>query len=162
MGVPKSASTLPCVPLRGSRASNWLRRQPVMFLMVGAYNTVFGLAVFALLYVLLPTLHYLGVLFISVVLSTANAFVAYRVLVFKVKGRVGLDLVRFLAVYAVTLGLNFRPTSDRGARRRRRAARPSTRFRLGRRHQLPGSQALLVPPPEPQSPSGSELLRRRP
>jgi putative flippase GtrA len=79
----------------------------VLFVLVGAYNTVFGLATFAGIHLLLRDLHYLVVLVISAVLGMINAFVAYRVVVFKVKGQVALDLLRFVLVYAVALGINF-------------------------------------------------------
>lgn len=82
-------------------------RQPALFFLVGGYNTVFGLATFAVVHLLFRDLHYLAVLVISAVLSTINAFVAYRVVVFKVRGQVAMDLVRFVLVYALALGLNF-------------------------------------------------------
>ncbi len=97
-------------PLRRSTKRVAVRRmlahQLVMFLVVGAYNTVFGFSIFAVLYLLLPNVHYLAVLLISAVLSTANAFIAYRFLVFKVRGSAMLDLIRFLVVYAVSLTIN--------------------------------------------------------
>jgi putative flippase GtrA len=77
------------------------------FVLVGAYNTAFAYAVFAALHLLLPGLHYLTVLTITAVLAIANAFVAYRLLVFKVKGHVARDLARFVLTYAAAIALNF-------------------------------------------------------
>jgi len=82
------------------------RRQPVLFLLVGAWNTAFGYAVFAGLHLAWPGLHYLAVLGISHVLGVLNAFVAYRTIVFRVRGTVLRDLLRFWGVYLVSLAVN--------------------------------------------------------
>jgi putative flippase GtrA len=83
-----------------------VKAEHVWFVVVGAYNTVFGFAVFAGVHLLFPDLHYLIVLLIAHVLSVLNAFVAYRRLVFKVRGNVLVDLLRFWTVYLVALGVN--------------------------------------------------------
>lgn len=101
-------------PSRGPerRWPGWVSRlrspgQPVLFVVVGAYNTAFGFATFAVIHLLFRNLHYLAVLVTSAIVSTMNAFIAYRVLVFKVKGNVALDLVRFIFVYSLALAINF-------------------------------------------------------
>jgi putative flippase GtrA len=83
-----------------------VKSEHVWFVLVGAYNTAFGFAVFAGVHLLFPDLHYLIVLLVAHVLSVLNAFVAYRRLVFKVHGNVLHDLVRFWTVYLAALGVN--------------------------------------------------------
>lgn len=83
-----------------------VRSEHVWFVIVGGYNTAFGYAVFAGVHLLFPSLHYLVVLLIAHVLSVLNAFVAYRLLVFKVRGNVLTDLLRFWSVYLAALALN--------------------------------------------------------
>lgn len=82
-------------------------REPMSYLVVGAWNTLFGYAVFALLYYLLGAhLHVDVVLVLSYVLSIANAYVGYRYVVFRSTGSMSRELPRFSAVYAVTLAAN--------------------------------------------------------
>lgn len=83
-----------------------LRGDHVRFLLVGAYNTGFGYAVFAGLHLLFDDLHYLVVLLIAHVISVLNAFVGYRLVVFKVQGNWLRDLARFWLVYVVSLTFN--------------------------------------------------------
>jgi putative flippase GtrA len=78
----------------------------IWFVIVGGYNTVFGFAVFAALHLLFPGLHYLLVLLIAHVISVINAFWAYRLFVFKVRGHVLRDLLRFWTVYLGALAVN--------------------------------------------------------
>jgi putative flippase GtrA len=83
-----------------------VKSEHVWFVIVGGYNTAFGYAVFAAVHLLFPDLHYLFVLLIAHVLSVLNAFVAYRLLVFKVRGNIGRDLLRFWSVYLAALAIN--------------------------------------------------------
>ena len=83
-----------------------VRGDHVRFLLVGAYNTGFGYAVFAGLHLLFPDLHYIAVLLASHVVSVLNAFIGYRLVVFKVRGSVLRDLFRFWLVYLVSLSFN--------------------------------------------------------
>lgn len=84
-----------------------LSRREVLFLLVGGTNTVLGLAVFALLYWLWgDTLHYLGALVLAYAVGIAVGFTLQRRFVFRVRGNVLLDLVRYTGVQAVALALN--------------------------------------------------------
>jgi putative flippase GtrA len=79
----------------------------VRFLLVGGFNTVFGYALFvALQETLGETLHYLGVLLVAHVISTLVAFAGYRYIVFRVRGNVLVDLLRFWSLYAAVLAVN--------------------------------------------------------
>lgn len=74
---------------------NWENEQ-VRFLAVGAYNTLFGYAAFAVFYLWLhETMHYLVIAVIAHVIAVVNAFFAHRILVFRVRGHLLADFVRF-------------------------------------------------------------------
>jgi len=68
----------------------------VRFLVVGAYNTLFGYAAFAVLYTWLhETMHYLAIAVIGQVIAVINAFFAHRILVFRARGNLLADFARF-------------------------------------------------------------------
>jgi len=68
----------------------------VRFLAVGAYNTLFGYAAFVVLYTWLhETMHYLAIAVIGQVIAVINAFFAHRILVFRARGNLLADFVRF-------------------------------------------------------------------
>lgn len=70
--------------------------EKVRFLAVGAYNTLFGYAAFAVLYTWLhETMHYLAIAVIGQVIAVINAFFAHRILVFRARGNLLADFVRF-------------------------------------------------------------------
>ena len=84
-----------------------LRREQVRYLLVGGYNTAFGYLFFALLVVLLADrIHYTILLLVSHVVSTLNAYLGYRLFVFRVRGGFFRDLFRFWSVYAVQIAVN--------------------------------------------------------
>ena len=82
-----------------------VRREYILFLLVGVYNTVVGYGVFALVHAM-GKMHYLVTLLIAHVISVINAFFAYRLIVFKVRGHLLLDFFRFWSVYLVSLSMN--------------------------------------------------------
>lgn len=104
---PESAPPGPLIRL--------IRDQRVAFLIVGAVNTVVGLALFV---VCSETVGHvvdrrlgrvagsLVTVTLSHVLSVLFAFVMHRRLVFRVRGHVLRDLVRFESVYLTTFGIN--------------------------------------------------------
>ncbi|MEJ7894472.1 MAG: GtrA family protein [Solirubrobacteraceae bacterium] len=76
------------------------RRQGLLYLAVGGWNTVFAFAMFAGLRIALgDAVHYLAVLAIAWVIGVLESFVAYRLIVFRVHGHVLRDLARFSSVY---------------------------------------------------------------
>jgi putative flippase GtrA len=94
----------------------WLPRlvsdQRVVFLIVGAINSVVGYAAFFAFLMLLgkhwgPPWGYLATLTCSHVVSVLIAFVLYRYAVFRVRGHVLADLWRFETVYLGALAVNF-------------------------------------------------------
>jgi len=78
------------------------------FLIVGAYNTGFGYLSFVALYALLGSyIHYLVIVVLSHVLAVSNAFMTQRMLVFRGKGSVLAEFIRFniTTVGTLLLGL---------------------------------------------------------
>lgn len=81
----------------------------VRFVLIGGINTVVGYGLYALLYLSAGRfIGYLGALYISYVIAIGIAFVLHRRFTFRVSGtgNVFLDLVRFAAVYVVSLIVN--------------------------------------------------------
>ena len=83
------------------------RDRRVAFLFVGVINTVVGFVWFALFDITVGRLWgYMVTLLFAHVASVLCAFVLYRRLVFRVRGHVWTDLIRFETVYLVSLGIN--------------------------------------------------------
>lgn len=83
------------------------RREQVQYLVVGAWNTLFGYLVWALFqYLLQDSFNYLVILVLAWFPAVLNAYIGYRVIVFRSKGRVWRELPRFSLVYLATLCLN--------------------------------------------------------
>lgn len=86
-----------------------VRDQRVRFLAVGATNTLVGYLIFSALTVWVfaeVPFGYLLSLAISYAIAIVIAFVLYRRFVFKVRGHVVRDFLRFVSVYAVAIGIN--------------------------------------------------------
>jgi len=80
------------------------RREQILYLVVGGWNTLFGYGVWALMeYLLHDYFHYLVILILSWPFSVLNAYVCYRVFVFRSAGSVWRELPRFSLVYLATL-----------------------------------------------------------
>lgn len=89
-------------PLRLLRSSKVAR-----FLVVGAYNTLFGYVVFvALYYWLRDQVHYNVVLFISYIISVTNSYLLQRRFVFGSRGRPMGEFIRFNVVNFAAMLLN--------------------------------------------------------
>jgi putative flippase GtrA len=83
------------------------RREQVLYLVVGGWNTVFGYGVWALLqYLLGDHLHYLVVVVLAWPIAVLNAYLGYRYVVFRSRGPVLRELPRFSLVYLATLLVN--------------------------------------------------------
>jgi putative flippase GtrA len=83
------------------------RERGLRYVLVGIWNTIFGYGVFALLQLTLgDSINYVFLLAIAQVVGTLNAFVGYRLLVFKVQGSVLRDLARFSTVYVGAFVVN--------------------------------------------------------
>lgn len=78
------------------------------FLLVGGFNTAFGFGLFTGFYLLLNDHRwgYMVALVIAQVIATVVAFVLYRTLVFRVRGNLRVDFLRFCSVYLVSFLIN--------------------------------------------------------
>jgi putative flippase GtrA len=95
-------------PVLGWPARFYLsRREQLLYLAVGGWNTVFGYGVWAVLqFVLGEHVHYLVVLLIAWPVAVLNAYLGYRYLVFRSRGSVLREFPRFSLVYVATLVVN--------------------------------------------------------
>jgi putative flippase GtrA len=83
------------------------RREQLLYLVVGAWNTFFGYAVWALMQFLLGAyLNYLVILLLSWPIAVLNAYLGYRYIVFRSRGSVLRELPRFSLVYVAALLVN--------------------------------------------------------
>ena len=98
------------------RIQGFFADERVRFLLVGGFNTAFGYLVFVAIDLTLgralrldgnPVWASIASLALSHIVATIPAFILYRRFVFKVRGNVLLDMVRFQAVYVVPLSINF-------------------------------------------------------
>lgn len=75
-------------------------KSKIAYLIVGGWNTLFGYGAFAFMYFLLSSrVHSTLILTISYVLSITNAFIGYKLFVFKTKGNILREYIRFYVVY---------------------------------------------------------------
>jgi putative flippase GtrA len=83
------------------------RREQLLYLVVGGWNTVFGYGVWAVLQLLLGNhLHYLLVVMLAWPIAVLNAYIGYRYVVFRSRGSILREFPRFSLVYVVTLVVN--------------------------------------------------------
>ena len=109
MTTSSAPAAVPREEPRRGRLTGLLRDQRLLFLIVGGFNTAFGVVAFVGLQLTLgQRLHYLVVLLVAHVVTVLAAFGLHRRFVFQVSGTgsVLLDLVRFESVYLGVLGLN--------------------------------------------------------
>jgi putative flippase GtrA len=80
----------------------------VRFIIAGGWNTVVGYGVFSGLYYWLSArIHYFAVIALSSVISVTIAFASHKIFVFRTKGNVLREYLRFYGVYAVPISLSF-------------------------------------------------------
>ena len=81
--------------------------EKLQYLVVGAFNTAFGYAVWAALYALLShRVGYAPILVVSYAIAIANAYLWYRFVVFRSHDSVWRELPRFSTVYVATMLVN--------------------------------------------------------
>lgn len=92
--------------LLGLAHARWIASEKTRFVVVGVYNTAFGYATFAVLYLLAgQRLHYLVLVLISHCCSVTNAFIGHRHLTFGANGSIWVEFIRFNASYLGLLGI---------------------------------------------------------
>lgn len=92
----------------GSLLAKWYRiPEGIRFILIGGWNTVFGLAIFAGLYVLFGgAWHYLVLLAVANEVAILNAYICHRIAVFANGQPVTLgEISRFHGVYALSFFL---------------------------------------------------------
>lgn len=78
------------------------------FLITGVWNTVFGIGVYSLLLWLFESkVNYLILMIPSTILAITNAYICYKLFVFKTKGNILGEYFRFYLVYGVSNLLSF-------------------------------------------------------
>lgn len=82
--------------------------QAARYLIVGGWNTVFGVSVYTLLYEwLYHSVNYLVLLVPANILAITNAFICYKLFVFKTRGSLLREYFRFYVVYGGAALLGF-------------------------------------------------------
>lgn len=75
----------------------------MLYLVGGAYNTLFGFGFFTIVYYLFADdIHYLILATLTNIAAITNAYVVYRLFVFKSKGNILREYLRFYVVYGVS------------------------------------------------------------
>lgn len=88
------------------RAARQFREQ-ILYLVVGAWNTVFGYGAFVVLYAILGgQLGYAAIIVGSYVIAILNAYLGYRYITFRSHASVLHEFPRFSLVYLATLVAN--------------------------------------------------------
>lgn len=88
--------------MKGLAALRAIPSEKLRYLLVGGYNTAVGCISFALLYWLFSDrAHYLALLVLSHALNAVNAYVGYRIVVFRATGAVLTSASRFALVYGL-------------------------------------------------------------
>lgn len=83
------------------------RREQILFVVVGGWNTLFGYGVWATLQLLIGgQVHYLVVVALAWPIAVLNAYLGYRTFVFNSEAPILQELPRFSAVYLATLLVN--------------------------------------------------------
>lgn len=84
----------------------WQRNERLRFLVIGAWNTLFGYLAYVALYALLnDKVHYLVIGLAAHAIGMVNAFACHRLLVFRSRGGLVADFVRFNVSQLVVAGL---------------------------------------------------------
>jgi len=82
-------------------------KKKMRYIAVGVWNTVFSYVAFVFLYYLTYSwLHYMLILVLSQIVGLTNAYICYKFLVFKTKGNIVREYLRFYVVYGSTFIVN--------------------------------------------------------
>lgn len=83
-----------------------LQDKRLRFLAIGGFNTVVGYSLFALFYMLLGHGYYLLAYVLSYLVALVSGFTLQRTIVFKAKGHLLLDFLRYTLVQLGAFGAN--------------------------------------------------------
>lgn len=84
-----------------------VRKYGLRYLLVGAWNTCFGVGVYTLLLLYFGQKHYLLLGVVSNVLSITNAFLGHKLFVFRTRGNWLMEYLRCYVVYSGNLLFGF-------------------------------------------------------
>lgn len=84
-----------------------LRRYGIRYLLIGAWNTLFGVGVYTLLLIVFGQEHYLLLGVVSNILAITNAFLGHKLLVFRTRGNWLQEYLRCYVVYAGNMLFGF-------------------------------------------------------
>lgn len=91
--------------MRAWLLARWHANERLRFLAIGGWNTLFGYACFVGLYWLLHDhLHYLVIGVLAHIVAVINAFACHRLLVFRSRGAILAEFVRFNLAQLFVLG----------------------------------------------------------
>ncbi len=87
---------------------SFLKSKKVRYLAVGGVNTLWGLAAYPLLYLLLTPLgfNYIVILVLAYIVGTAFSFTTQKYLVFKTRGNHIHEILKFLGLQGIILCIN--------------------------------------------------------
>lgn len=82
-------------------------KEKINYLLVGGWNTVFGYFAFIALYYFFGAhINYLILVLLSNILSITNAYVGYKLFVFRTRGSYFKEYLRFYLVYGLCILIN--------------------------------------------------------
>ncbi len=85
-----------------------IHQKKIKYLITGGWNTAFGYGIFVLLfYIFNKKIHYMLIIVISNILSITNAYISYKIFVFKTKGNYLKEYLKFYLVYGFGILINF-------------------------------------------------------
>ena len=83
-------------------------KEKINYLIVGGWNTIFGYFTYFVLYkVFSADVNYILLLIPGNIIAITNAYICYKLFVFKTKGNYIKEYLRFYVVYGVTILMNF-------------------------------------------------------
>ncbi|RJQ33035.1 MAG: GtrA family protein [Actinobacteria bacterium] len=81
--------------------------QKIKYLFVGGWNTIFSFAVFSFFYFAFhKVVHYIVILVVNYIIGITNAYICYKIFVFKTKGNYLKEYLKFYVVYGMAFAIN--------------------------------------------------------
>lgn len=84
-------------------SGNDIKSQAIRYLAAGIWNTVFGITLYAVLIKIFGENHYLLLAVLSNIISITNAYICYKLFVFKTKGNIIKEYLKCYIVYGISM-----------------------------------------------------------
>ena len=84
-----------------------IAKQGIKYVLVGIWNTIFGLIVYTVLIKIFGPKHYLLLGIPSNIIAVTNAYICYKFIVFKTKGNIIKEYLKTYSVYGVSMLCGF-------------------------------------------------------